>query len=43
MEELRKKLESYISIYGIKDKRTVKVSQELDQYIVEEQRKYGSS
>lgn len=42
MEELREKLGHYINTYGINDKRTVKLSQELDKYVVEEQRKYGN-
>lgn len=42
MEELREKLAQYINKYGTEDERTVMVSQELDPYIVEEQRKYGS-
>ena len=41
MEELREKLGDYISMYGINDERTVKLSQELDKYVVEEQKMYG--
>ena len=41
MEELREKLVQYIDMYGRNDERTVKVSQELDKYVVEEQKIFG--
>lgn len=41
MDELREKLGQYINAYGIQDEKTIKLSQELDKYVVEEQRKYG--
>ena len=41
MEELRAKMHEYIEKYGILDPRTVKVSQELDIYIVQATKKKG--
>lgn len=41
MEELREKLAQYINKYGPNDERAVKVSQELEKYVVEEQKIYG--
>ena len=41
MEELRAKMHEYIEKYGVLDPRTVKVSQELDIYIVQAAKKKG--
>lgn len=35
LEEMREKLYIYISVFGITDKRTIEVSQELDLLIYE--------
>lgn len=39
MEEKREELYRAISLYGITDKRVIKISQELDLLIVREQKK----
>lgn len=39
MEELRSKLEQAIEEYGATDKRTVAISQELDEIVCKEQKK----
>lgn len=39
MEEKREELHRAISLYGITDKRVIKISQELDLLIVTEQKK----
>ena len=39
MEEKRKELHRAISLYGITDKRVIKISQELDLLIIKEQKK----
>ncbi|MDD7793666.1 aspartyl-phosphate phosphatase Spo0E family protein [Clostridium sp. 'White wine YQ'] len=35
MEELREKLYRYISLYGPLDPKTIEISQELDEFIVQ--------
>lgn len=41
MEELRAKLEQAINKYGTNDKRVVSISQDLDKFILVEQKKIG--
>jgi hypothetical protein len=36
MEKLKKKLREYIDLYGLSDKRTIEISQKLDELIVQE-------
>lgn len=35
MEKLKKKLREYIDLYGLSDKRTIEISQKLDELIVQ--------
>lgn len=39
-DKLREKLNDYVLRYGTSDKRTVEVSQQLDIYMVKEQKRY---
>lgn len=43
MEELREKLHEAIEKYGIGDKMTIDISQELDQVICRDQKQYFKS
>ena len=42
LESLRIKLYDYIIEYGINDPKTILISQQLDEYIVKEQKLEGS-
>lgn len=42
-EKLREKLNDYVLRYGTTDKRTIEVSQQLDIYMVKEQKRYGNN
>lgn len=39
MDEMKARLNKYIEMYGLMDKRTINLSQELDKIICKEQRK----
>ncbi|MCC9296529.1 aspartyl-phosphate phosphatase Spo0E family protein [Clostridium sp. WLY-B-L2] len=40
MEKLKEKLREYIDLYGLSDERTIEISQELDELIVQKMKEH---